>query len=530
LFNYVTTPLQVEGSSVQSSYYYNLEATPADCSGTPYNNMTIGYFFRNSGAKGIFNSAQQASTNCHPTYGMVLDSAGMVAAYNHAEQYVYQYSIGDKVICPHWCTPAPTAIGGITFLANNGACKSTNTACKAGSGGAVLHIGTSETVGPIWATILNSTGNLVDRTLYDTQNNNVLTSGNNPAVLYNLDQAGNCSQTDANPADPGVTCAMNNYNGVMQGLNAGTSEWSLNSATGLVTAATVNAPVYGNTTNTATTVQGGTDATTTGAGGALTARGEDVTGGATASIAGGVVTLRGGNNASSGATETGGAVTVQGGDTTAASAAVNSPGAVTIRGGNNSSTGAASVPGSVSIAGGNQSGAATNTAGADVTIKGGIGTGNATPSHVKLQVPGFVSGSGSGAQSQVTSYVTHKKAGSTTSGTATNMFSIPIAANQAIGVEVIVHVETTQATPHNCSTTEVFIASAENTPPIVGQQTTAGTIATLCDTGGLTLSTKFSIANPAVFSVTPSWTVIVPTAVIITVEVHNLSQQDISLL
>lgn len=530
LFNYVTTPLQVEGSSVQSSYYYNLEATPANCTGAPYNGATIGYLFRNSGAKGIFNSAQQASTNCHPTYGMVLDSSGMVAAYNHTEQYVYEYSIADGVPCPHWCTPVPSSIGGITFLANNGACKSTNLACNASSGGAVLHIGTGETVGPIWATILNSTGNLVDSTVLDQHNGNTLSSTNNKAVLYYLDQAGKCSQTDANPADS-VTCTLDSYNSVLQGLNAGTPEWSLNSATGLITAATANAPVYGNTTNTATTVQGGTDATTTGASGTITARGEDVTGGSAASLAGGAATFRGGDNASSGATETAGAITIRGGDTTNASSAVNTAGGVTIRGGNNSSTGTASVPGTVSIAGGSQSGAATNTVGADVTIEGGLGTGNATPSHVKLQVPGFVSGSGSGAQSTVTTYVIHKKAGSTTTATATNMFSVPIAANQTVGVLVIVHVETTQATPHNCSTTEVFTASAENTSGTVKQQTTAGTIGTICDTGNLTISMAgFSTANPAVFSVTPSWTVIAPTAVIITVEVHNLSQQDISLL
>jgi hypothetical protein len=160
----------------------------------------------------------------------------------------------------------------------------------------------------------------------------------------------------------------------------------------------------------------------------------------------------------------------------------------------------------------------------------GVGTGTATPAHVKLQTPGFGAASGTTAQTEVTRYVTHAKAGSTTSATATNMFNIPVAASQTIGAEIIVHVETTQATPHNCSTTEQFVAAVQNTGSTVTSQTTAGTIATICDTGTLTLAVAFSAATPSVFSVTPSWTTVVPTAVIITVEIRNLSQQDITLL
>jgi hypothetical protein len=292
----------------------------------------------------------------------------------------------------------------------------------------------------------------------------------------------------------------------------------------------VAGPVQSNAANTALIITGGISAATTGASGTLTAGGENVNGGSTASMAGGAATFQGGDNASSGATETAGAVTLRGGDTTNASAAVQTTGAVTIRGGNNTATGAGPTLGAVTITGGTQSGAATNVAGADVTISGGLGTGNATPAHVKLRAPSFSNASGSTAQAQATTYVVHKKSGSTTSGTATNMFNIPIAANQTIGVEVIVHVETTQGTPQNCSTTEVFIASAQNTSSTVTQQTTSGTIGTICSTGTLTLAAAFSTANPAVFSVTPSWTTIVPTGVIITVEINNLSQQDVTLL
>jgi hypothetical protein len=178
-------------------------------------------------------------------------------------------------------------------------------------------------------------------------------------------------------------------------------------------------------------------------------------------------------------------------------------------------------------------GAATNVAGGDITVGPGLGTGNAQPGHTKLQSTTFSGTSGITAQTAVTAYVVHKKAGSNTSATATNMFQISVAANQTVGVEVIVHVETTQATPHNCSTTETFVLAVQNTSSTVTQASTAGSTASICDAGTLTLSnttTAFTTANPAVFKVTPSWTTIVPTAVIITVEVHNLSQQDISLL
>jgi hypothetical protein len=205
-------------------------------------------------------------------------------------------------------------------------------------------------------------------------------------------------------------------------------------------------------------------------------------------------------------------------------------GGLTVQGSDNSNTGASTAGGSLTLRGGNLTGAATNLPGSDVIIAGGLGTGNSASAHVKLQVPTFSATSGTTAQTLATSYVVHKKLGSTTSATATNMFNIPVAVNQTIGVEVVVHVEAKDATPHNCSTTENFIASVQNTGGTVTSQATAGTIGTICDTGTLTLAVAFSAATPSVFSVTPSWATIVPTAVIISVEVHNLSQQDIALL
>ena len=294
-----------------------------------------------------------------------------------------------------------------------------------------------------------------------------------------------------------------------------------------------SATFEGTATNTAVTVQAGIDANTTGATAALLAKGEDVAGGSTASMAGGAITVRGGNNASSGATQTAGAVTIQGGDTTNASAAVQTTGAVTIRGGNNTATGAGGTLGPVSITGGTQSGAATNGgAGGNVTISGGLTTGNTQPAHVILKTPGMVPTSGSTAEVQATNYVVHKKLGSTTSAVATTMFNMTVAANQTIGAEIIVHVETTQATPHNCSSIERFMVAVQNTGGTVTSQiiSESPSIATICDTGSLTMTLTNTAATPSVFSVTPSWVTVVPVSVIITVEIHNLSQQDIALL
>jgi hypothetical protein len=324
------------------------------------------------------------------------------------------------------------------------------------------------------------------------------------------------------------TCSSFSGDYISGHLNGASPQFQIDSA-GFFRAST---GYSGTLATTAVTYQSGKDATATSPG-AATFRGGDITSSSSNSIAGSAVTLRGGNNASTGTGESSGAVTINGGDITGGSANTSTTGNITIRGGNNFNTAAGSTIGGVTITGGSQTGAASNQAGADVVIAGGLGTGNSQPAHVKLQDPSFSNTSGTTAQSQVTTYVVHKKSGSTTSGAATSMFQIPVNTNQTIGVEVIVHVETTQATPHNCSTTETFVLAVQNTSSTITQTSTAGTTASICDAGTLTLantSTLFTTANPAVFKVAPSWTVIAPTAVIITVEVHNLSQQDITLL
>jgi hypothetical protein len=278
----------------------------------------------------------------------------------------------------------------------------------------------------------------------------------------------------------------------------------------------------------AVTFQGGQDVTASSPG-AGTFRGGSITSGTTASLISGAATFQAGDNSATGATEVASGTTVRGGDCLGADANSCTTGAVTIRGGNDSDTAAGTI-GGVTITGGGYTGAVTSSPGADVIVAGGLGTGNSASSHVKLQVPGFSNTSGTTAQAEITEYVPLRKAGSTTSATATTMFTMPVASNQTIGVEVLVHVETTQATPQNCSTFERFDAAVQNTGGTITQQTTAnGTLATICSTGTLTLAAAFSTASsPVSFSVTPTWTTIVPTGVIITVEVHNLSQQDVT--
>ncbi len=289
---------------------------------------------------------------------------------------------------------------------------------------------------------------------------------------------------------------------------------------------------FRNTTNAATTFNGGIDQTSQVSSSTGTFRGGNVTGGSTASISGGAAFFQGGDNASTGGSETGGAATLRGGDDTGASGNTNTGGAVTIRGGNVASTGTSLTPGAVSLTGGGLTGLATNIAGADVTVVGGLGTGNATPAHVWLKTPGMNPTSGTTAQLAATNYVVHKKLDTTGSGVAVTMFNITMASGQTIGGEVSVHVEALEGTTDNCSTQQAAYFAGENTNGTFGTTNIVaiGTPATICKTGSLTVAITASSANPVVFSVTPTWVTIAPTSVIITVEVHNLSQQDVSLL
>lgn len=239
-------------------------------------------------------------------------------------------------------------------------------------------------------------------------------------------------------------------------------------------------------------------------------------------------TFKGGDNSGNTATNAGGAATLRGGDETGASAATVG-GAATVRGGNVSSTSASSTPGAASITGGGFTGAATNATGADATVAGGLGTGSGNPSSYALKSPA-IGASGTTPHVQILREFMQVKSTSLTSGTATTFFNIPVAANQTVGFAILVHVETTQATPQNCSTTQSFWVAVQNTSATITSNVSNGTAATICSTGTLTLALTVSAANPTVVSITPSWTTIVPTGVIVTAKTTNLSQQDVTRL
>jgi len=285
-------------------------------------------------------------------------------------------------------------------------------------------------------------------------------------------------------------------------------------------------------TNTALVFQAGVDGTTQASTAAATFRGEDVTGGSTATLTGGAATLRGGDNASTGNTSIGGAVTVRGGDATGGTGTSDAGGAATIRAGNCTSTTGGCAPGALSVTSGGFTAAFTNGAASDNTIAAGLGTGNAAVAHVKLQSPALGLSSGSTAQTQVTRWVNHTKAGSTTSATATTMFNVASATNTAWGVEVLVHVDLISSTPNVCGTTERFSLTGTNNNGTFGTvNIVAGTLSTLCSTGTLTLAVTATAANPSVVSVTPTWATITSiTSSTITVQINNVSQQEIALL
>jgi hypothetical protein len=282
---------------------------------------------------------------------------------------------------------------------------------------------------------------------------------------------------------------------------------SLTVTTGIVNVASL---VRGTAASVGVTYQGGNDG-----------------GGATVGSGG----FRGSDNTSVTVGAIGGTATLRGGDMTTGTANQTLGGILTIRGGNTPSTASNAAGGPVTITGGGLTGAATNVPGADVTIAGGLGTGNSTPAHVKIQMPCFISASGTTAQAECTRYTVHIKAGSLTSATATNIFNIALANNQTAGAHIVVHVETTDGTPNNCSTQDEFDVVAQDTAGTVTTNVSSAIgQATICSTGTLSIAAAASAAAPTVISVTPTWTVTTPTAVKITVEIENLSQQDVTLL
>lgn len=369
-----------------------------------------------------------------------------------------------------------------------------------------------------------------------------IATGLSTADTFSPDSTHHCWDNNANNVDlgctPGVTAAGLTSTAI---VTAGASSFNLQTPSATSTLSSGGNMSLAGTmaatgtyeaaaTNTALTVQAGVDAATQASTAALTVRGEDVTGGSTASLTGGALTIRGGNNASTGNTSIGGAVTLNGGDATGGTGTSDAGGAVTLRGGNYTNTAASGSGGSMTVQAGSITGAATNLQAADTIIASGVGTGNAIASHTKIQSPTYSQTSGTTAQTLVTTYTTVKKAGSTSSGTPTNMVSFAATGVPSAGGMIIVHVYTTQAAPHTCSDTGIWEFSVANEGPTTNINRVDATVTTICDTGTMTMTAALSAANPAVFSVTPTWTTIVPTAVWIEITIINPSDVDVTLI
>ena len=209
LFNYTDIGLDVEGSHTQASDYEELIFTPPAGCDTNGNANLLAANFRNSGFRRLTNSTFVGANNCHPTYGLALDTAGAIVQGVHFEGYQNMVEIGVVPSCPIWCAPA-YAIGGVSLIGVNGSCN--NATCNS-----VLKIGTAVTVSNAWFEVMSagSTANL-PYTLIDGVNSQNLTSTNNPAVAWNLDGTGKVSWTDANPVDLTANgrVAFDLYNGV----------------------------------------------------------------------------------------------------------------------------------------------------------------------------------------------------------------------------------------------------------------------------------------------------------------------------
>lgn len=224
-----------------------------------------------------------------------------------------------------------------------------------------------------------------------------------------------------------------------------------------------------------------------------------------------------------------GAATFRGADITGGAAAIVMP-TITYRGGNDASTNASSSPSPVIFSSGSAT-AANNLAGADATYECGTGTGTSTPCHVLLKSPAILGTSGATNQVEVTRHVIHTKTG-LTSGSATNIASIALAADQSAGLHIEVHVEAHDTTNHHsCSTVDVFDIVAQDTGGTVTTNVSSAVgLATICDsTNTLTMSVAASAAAPSMISVTPTLTGFTATQFWMTVKITNLSQQDITL-
>lgn len=219
-------------------------------------------------------------------------------------------------------------------------------------------------------------------------------------------------------------------------------------------------------------------------------------------------------------------VTIEGGLGTAS---VNGAvGNLTLQGSDNTNTGSSVAAGSLTARAGQLSAGATNRPGADAILGAGNGTGNGTPGHPILQCSS-INASGTGAQTINTCYTIHKKLGSTTSATATNVVSISNAAANTGGIKFTVHVEAISASAACSVIGEYLIATQNTSGTVTTNVSNIGTNATICNsTNTLTIAVAASAASPSVVSVTPTFN-FTPTLVGISSEIVNLGQQAITL-
>jgi hypothetical protein len=175
----------------------------------------------------------------------------------------------------------------------------------------------------------------------------------------------------------------------------------------------------------------------------------------------------------------------------------------------------------------------TNTAGTAETIGAGLGTGNSVPALLKFTGGEISTTSGTTVQSTANRQVNNDTKVSLTSGSAKTLLSLNVAADSGAATvlryAVILHDTTGH---HNCTLSGILIASAENSGGtiVANVDNAAGLGATsVCD-GANTLTATFAItnANPAVLSVTPTWTGITPTASYVIYNYDDLSDASIS--
>lgn len=169
-----------------------------------------------------------------------------------------------------------------------------------------------------------------------------------------------------------------------------------------------------------------------------------------------------------------------------------------------------------------------NSPGSNITVSGGISTGNGTPGLFFQDGGQKSSTSGTSPNLQVHRQVINDtKALSTTSNTNTTLLSLNVGNGQAAGV-ILRYVIIAKSATDTCVLNGVVTAVAETNSSGASKGfigTSTGTDQSSVCTGSDGLSATFSItnANPAVVSVKPIWSTVVPTSVYAVYNYDDLS-------